>query len=212
MALSKEFFSKDYYFGRKSSNYFDYNDWDSDLFWGSVIKIIKKYKISGRMLDIGCALGFLVKRMVPFFEEVHGVDISEFAIKRARKEAKSAKFELVDINKEELNYSDNYFDLITALDVLEHTDSIEESLKKIIPKLKDNGYLLISVPIKDTWLGRIFNYFDRDKSHVSVPTRKELFQIISNTGLEIIQKHYFTYMKFFKLRGIPVIIEILLKK
>ncbi len=212
MKLTKDYFSKDYFFGKKLSNYFNYNSWDNDRYWNSVIDIIKKYKINGRMLDVGCALGLLLKRTKKYFNEIHGLDISEFAINEAKRNVPGAILKITDINNDELSYPDKYFDLITALDILEHTESMQDSLRKIISKLKDNGYLIISVPLKDTWAGRIFSLFDIDKSHISIPTKKELLEMIDRLELKIINQSYFLNMIYFKIKGIPVCIELVLKK
>lgn len=212
MKISKDYFSKDYFFGKKLSNYFNYNSWDNDRYWKSIIDIIKRYKIKGRMLDVGCAFGLLLKRTKKYFNEVHGIDISEFAISEAKRNVPDATLKIININNEELPYPDKYFDLITALDVLEHTESIQNSLKKIASKLKDNGYLIISLPLRDTWAGRISSLFDIDKSHISIATKKELFEIFDRLGLKIIDRGYFLNMIYFKIKGMPVCIELVLRK
>ncbi|MFW5803862.1 MAG: class I SAM-dependent methyltransferase [bacterium] len=210
--FSQEFFSKDYFFGKKKSNYHKYSQWDNNRYWKSIVEVVKKYKISGNALDVGCAFGFLLKRLNPYFDEIHGIDISDFALVQAKKEIPTAKLKKVDINNQDIPYPDGHFELITALDVLEHTKSIEQSLRKIKAKLKDNGYLVISVPLKDTWAGKIFHIFDKDSSHVSVPTKKELFEVIEKNDLKILEKNYFLNMIFFKFKSISVNIEIVLQK
>jgi SAM-dependent methyltransferase len=212
MRNAKKTFDRDYFYGRKISNYFNYDYWDNDWYWRSVIKNIKKYKIKGEVLEIGCAFGFLLERISSFFEEIYGFDVSEFAVGKAKKNIPKAKLSVGDINQDDFPYKDRKFDLVLALDVLEHTDSIENSLKKIARILKDGGYLIISVPIKDSFFGKLFNIFDRDVSHISVPDRKELFEVINKYDLTIVKKRYFFNMIFFKLPGIPVDIELLLKK
>ncbi|MBI4837456.1 MAG: class I SAM-dependent methyltransferase [Candidatus Portnoybacteria bacterium] len=212
MELSKDYFQKDYYFGKKLSNYFNYNLWDNDRYWKSAIDTIKKYKISGRALDVGCAFGFFLKRIEKYFNEIHGIDISDYAIARTKEVAPFAKLQIVDISNDELKFPDKYFDLITAFDVLEHTRSIESSLGKLAAKLKDDGYLIISVPLRDTWAGRIFRWFDIDKSHISVPTQEELFGMIDRAGLKVIDGFYFLNIPYFKVRLILVSIEIVLRK
>lgn len=212
MNSSEESFPKDYFFGIKHSNYFNYNWWNNDGYWKSVIETVKKYKINGRALDVGCAFGFLLKRLKPYFNEIHGIDVSTFAIQRAQKEASSAILKKIDINNQELPYPDGYFNLITAFDVLEHTESIEKSLKKIVKKLNKNGYLIISLPIRDTWAGKIFHIFDKDTTHINVPSRKKLFDAVEKVGLKIIERDYSLNMIFFKPKGIPVIIDLVLKK
>lgn len=212
MNFSQNFFSKDYFFGRKNSNYLNYNHYDNDRFWKSIILKIKKYKISGNILDIGCAFGFLLKRLPGNFDELHGIDISKYAVERAKKEIPSAKIQRVNINTDGLPYPDEYFDLVTALDVLEHTESIEKNLNKIVNKIKKGGYLIITVPVNDSWAGKIFRFFDKDTSHISVLSRKEIFKMLENSNLKILEKNYFLNSIFFKIKHIPVDIELLLQK
>lgn len=210
--FSPEFFSKDYFFGGKNSNYLNYNQWDNDRHWRPMIKQIEKLKVGGKILDVGCAFGFFLKRLQPYFNELHGIDISDFAIQRAKKEVPSAQYRQINLNNQELPYFDEYFDLITAFDVLEHTNSIEKSLQKITKKLKKDGYLIISLPLKDTWAGKIFRSSDKDKSHVSVPKKKDLLNVVEKSGLKILEKNYFLNVMFFKLRRIPRSIELILQK
>lgn len=209
---SQDFFSKDYFFGKKHSSYFNYSRWDNDRYWKSIIKVAKEYKINGRALDVGCAFGFLLKRLNPYFDEVYGIDISDFALQQAKKQVPQAKLKKINLNTQEIPYPDGYFDLITALDVLEHTESIEKSLHKIKLKLSNNGYLILSVPLKDTWAGKISHLFDKDSSHVSVPAKNELFEILEKVGLKILKKNIFLSILFFKFKGIPATIEIVLQK
>ncbi|MFZ2193174.1 MAG: class I SAM-dependent methyltransferase [Candidatus Moraniibacteriota bacterium] len=190
----------------------NYNHYDNDRFWKSIILKIKKYKISGNILDIGCAFGFLLKRLPGNFDELHGIDISKYAVERAKKEIPSAKIQRVNINTDGLPYPDEYFDLVTALDVLEHTESIEKNLNKIVNKIKKGGYLIITVPVNDSWAGKIFRFFDKDTSHISVLSRKEIFKMLENSNLKILEKNYFLNSIFFKIKHIPVDIELLLQK
>lgn len=209
--FSSDFFSKDYFFWRKNSNYSNYNLWDNDRYWKHTINMIKKYNIKWKALDIGCAFGFLVKRFEPYFEEVCGIDISSYAIQIAKNNTNSNFFQL-DINMQDIPYPSWYFDLITVFDVLEHTCSIDKTLEKIIEKLNKDWYMVISLPIRDTWAWRIFNFFDKDLSHVNIPSKEELFDIIKKNNLRIVEKKYFLNLWFMKLRWIPVDIEIVLKK
>ncbi|MCK4798533.1 MAG: class I SAM-dependent methyltransferase [Spirochaetes bacterium] len=210
--INKKYFSKDYFFKGKNSNYTNYNLYDNAGFWKSLIQFIEKYKMSGKVLDIGCAFGFFLKRLNTFFDGLYGVDISEFAVQNAKEQLPNADFRVVDLNTDDLPYPNDYFDLITALDVLEHTNSISESLSKILPKLKKDGFLIISIPLNDTWAGRIFQIFDRDESHISIPSRKKLFKIIDDLGLKTIESFYFFNFIKFKLKCFPTTIEMVLQK
>jgi SAM-dependent methyltransferase len=206
------FYNEKYFFGKERSNYDDYRKWDNDKFWRSTIDDIRKYRMSGNALEIGCAFGYLLKRIAPYFREIHGVDISGYALKYAKKEVPGAILHKIDIQGGVLPYEDSYFDLIIAYDVLEHTDSIENSLHKIVPKLKKNGYLMLSLPVKDTWAGKIFNKLDKDPTHQSILESAEILRIIEGAELKTIKKNYFFNIGYMKVRGIPVDIELLLKR
>lgn len=206
------FYNERYFFGKDRSNYDDYRKWDNDKFWRSTIDDIKEYQISGNALEIGCAFGYLLKRIDPYFREIHGADISGYALKNAKNEAPRAILRKLDIEKDVLPYEDGYFDLIIAYDVLEHTKSVESSLHKIVPKLKKNGYLMLSLPVKDTWAGKIFNKLDKDPTHQSILKSSEILRIIESVKLKTIKKSYFFNVGYMKIRRIPVDIELLLRK
>ncbi|HOY56148.1 MAG TPA: class I SAM-dependent methyltransferase [bacterium] len=205
-------FTKDYFFGKKLSNYKNYNLWDNSYYWKDVIKYVKKNNLSGKILDVGCAFGFMLKRIKPYFNQVYGIDISEFAIDQARKNTPTGIFNVINLNKEELPFPDNFFDFVTAFDVLEHTDDVKKSLNKITSKIKNGGQLMFSMPLKNTWAGKIFSWFDKDVTHVSILEENDLLKIVKECDLKIIKKGYYFNALYFKIRGIPVDIEIVCEK
>lgn len=224
--LSKNFFSEDYFgdkslikyiknyiSGNKKSNYFNYESLaDNKKFWNSIIKIIKKYKIKGNFLDAACAFGYLLKYASPYFNKTYGFDISEFAIEQAKKNAPTATLSIADINSENLPFEEQ-FDLITALEVLEHTESVGRSLKKMAVKLKDDGFMIVSLPMRGTFWGKVFQLLDIDKSHISVPrTEKQIIDIVDEAGLRIIEKNYLMSTPLGDIKGIAVSMQLVLQK
>lgn len=107
-------------------------------------EVLKKWinpKIKNRLIiDFGCGTGgnfeFLEK-----FGEVIGVDNSKIALSFCPKKNLTQLF-----NGSHLPFSDNFADLITALDVLEHIDNDVSILKEHRRVLKNNGKILITVP------------------------------------------------------------------
>lgn len=208
----KEIFSEDYFYGRINSNYYDYDIYDRDQRWAFILRRIKTMNCRGKILDIGCAFGFFLKRTVPMFDGIHGIDISEFAIKKAKQQIPSAELLVLDIEVDSMPYPDNYFDVITAFDVLEHTQSVDNSVNRIVPKLKEEGYLIVSLPLKDIWGAKVFSFFDRDITHFSVPTKREMFNIIEKNNLQVIEQHFFFSGLSYRIPFLPFGIELYLQK
>lgn len=207
----KEKFGRDYFYGRKESNYYNYNRMDSSKMFKSITSFIKDNGIGGSFLDVGCAFGLLLGEVYPLFDELYGCDISKFAIEKARQKNPKAHLKIVDIQKK-LPYDDESFDFITALDVLEHTADFEKIFKNIAEKLKMGGYLIVSTPIR-AWPRRVFDYLDKDKTHISILREDEIIQIINDSGLSVINKKRFAAVPFFyRIPYIPAEIELYLRR
>lgn len=184
---------------------------DSSKMFKSVTSFIKDNGISGSFLDVGCAFGLLLREVSPFFDKLYGCDISRFAIEKARQKNPKAHLKIVDIQKK-LPYGDESFDCITALDVLEHTADFEKIFKNIAEKLKMGGYLIVSTPIR-TWPRRIFDFLDKDKTHVSILKEDEIIQIINDSELSVVNKKHFAAVPFFyRIPYIPAEMELCLRR
>lgn len=206
-----ERFGKNYFFGKKGSNYSNYEKLNHSERFKSLISFIEHHEIKGRFLDVGCALGFLIKEASPYFDELYGFDISRFAIERARQENPMADIRIIDLNKP-LPYPDESFDCITALDVLEHTRHIEKNFEKIVKKLKKGGYLIVSMPI-DSWPRKLFGFLDKDKTHISILRENKLLQIVEKNRLSILRKtRYCPAPVFLRIPYIPAEVELFLRK
>jgi len=94
-------------------------------------------------LDIGCATGNLVQRLLELGVDAYGVDISAYAISRS---PVKDRLKQVDIVSERLPFESNYFDLITMLEVIEHISNEENILKEMRRVLKEDGIIYITTP------------------------------------------------------------------
>jgi 2-polyprenyl-3-methyl-5-hydroxy-6-metoxy-1,4-benzoquinol methylase len=108
---------------------------------------IKKY-INGkvRILDEGCGFGYFLKLCDKTGWETYGIDISSYAINKAKENTK-AQLYLHDIQDfGESVFKDDYFDLITMFDVIEHLAYPFNALIKTHKILKKHGKLVITTP------------------------------------------------------------------
>ena len=87
---------------------------------------IEKFKIKGRILDIGCSAGFFLKVARDLGWETYGLEISEdtAAIARERYGLKVTVGEL-----QEATFESKYFDVVTLWDVVEHVQDPEQLVR-----------------------------------------------------------------------------------
>ena len=107
--------------------------------------IAKKHlKPDDKLLDVGCGSGSLLKK----FDNVNrfGIDISAKYLEHLSGENITLCLSLI----EDMPFKDNYFDMITCTDVLEHVLDLNGSLSNIARVLKPGGMLLIRCPIEKT--------------------------------------------------------------
>ena len=95
-----------------------------------------------RILDVGCGTGANLE-MLAGFGDAEGVDISEDALRFCRGRG------LTRVSHgaaESLPHADSQFDLVTALDVVEHLDDDRAGLSEMRRVLKPGGRALLFVP------------------------------------------------------------------
>lgn len=115
--------------------------------WTPVAKaMIDHYQIKpgDKILDVGCGKGFLlyeITLLVPRVE-VHGLDISSYAVEHCKEEIKKC-IQLGNANS--LPYADNEFDLVYSLNTLHnlHNYDLDRALREIERVGKNNKYICV---------------------------------------------------------------------
>ena len=103
----------------------------------------KSAAVSRRIiLDIGCGTGATMDHLKRY-GEVQGIDLSELPLRFSRKRGHSR---VMLASATELPFADNSFDLLTALDVIEHLDDDVRGLGEIRRVLKPGAPAVIFVP------------------------------------------------------------------
>ena len=131
---------------------------------------------SGRWLDAGCAKGFLLKIASQHGWKPYGFDVSAYAIREARKNCPKANLFVLNA-EDKLPFGDGFFEVITALELIEHLKAPENFLKEAYRMLKPNGLLSITTPnIASLFNSRVVRRFYKslgyttpfdDETHVS---------------------------------------------
>src|SRR3989344_280903 len=95
-----------------------------------------------KILDLGCGTGAVMKFLDSKDYKVCGVDTNDAALDYCSEK----RLEVKKGEAENINFDDNAFDIVLALDLLEHLDSPEKSIREINRILKKDGLLIATVP------------------------------------------------------------------
>jgi len=153
----------------------------------ATIRSLKKLRKKGRLLDIGCAAGFLLDEARKDGWEVHGIELSKWAVDFAKK-----KFGISTIFNGVLKnagYPDNYFDAVVMKDSIEHLTDPKGTLIEIRRILKSDGILCINTPDIDSLVSRILKarWWGIKQSHLYYFTRKTLKKMLEVSGFVAIK-------------------------
>ena len=129
------------------------------------------------ILDVGCGTGANLK-MLNDFGTTEGVDISEQALEFCRERGLN---QVRQGAVESLPYPDESFDLVTALDVLEHLDDDAAGLKEIYRVLRPHGYALFFVPA----FMFLWGVQDDVSNHRRRYSKQQFRQTVTASGLHI---------------------------
>jgi SAM-dependent methyltransferase len=95
-----------------------------------------------QILDVGCGTG-LNMEYLDRYGDVTGVDLSPVSLSFCRERGRE-KVVLAPV--ENLPFEDDFFDLVTALDVMEHLDDDDAGFREIYRVLKPGGRAVVLVP------------------------------------------------------------------
>lgn len=144
-------FGRDFFDGDKKYGYGGH--YYNEKYWLRVVEdIISFYKLdnNSKILDIGCAKGFMLyefKKILPN-ASLRGIDISEYAIKNCKEEVKNC---LQVGNAKKLNFADNTFDLVIAINTIHNLEEKEcgDALKEIQRVSKKHSYIVLDAYSND---------------------------------------------------------------
>jgi 2-polyprenyl-3-methyl-5-hydroxy-6-metoxy-1,4-benzoquinol methylase len=147
------------------------------------------------ILDVGCGEGALASRLkASGAARVAGIELDEAAARIA-----SQRLDVLvkgDISTVALPFERGEFDYMIFADVLEHLPDPDKILERMLPLLKNDGRVIVSVPnmrflpvlarlVIDRWA-----YTDagvRDRTHLRIFTRRSFERMLAERGLVVEQ-------------------------
>lgn len=156
------------------------------IFW-----LIQKYDISktAKIFDFGCGSGYLAGELQKMGYNASGSDTSREAIEFGRQQG----IKNIEAVQPDEMPQDGGFDVILALDVIEHIKDDVWAIKGLEKALKPGGVLIITVPAYQ-WM---WGVQDEVAHHFRRYTMSGLADVVKRSGgLRIVQKTYFNTFLF----------------
>jgi SAM-dependent methyltransferase len=145
---------------------------------------------TGRLLDMGCASGFLLDEAQTAGWEVAGVEWSE----HARASAPVAVRTKIAGTLADLRLADASLDCVTAWDYLEHSRHPRAELESWVKLLRPGGWLSVIIPDAGSWLARLlgpaWEEFKKPQEHLYFFTGSQLTRLLGTLGLRTRRSRY----------------------
>ena len=148
----------------------------------SVLKRNLDLKEGLQILDVGCGGGATMGSLRRY-GNVRGIDTSEEAVEYNRERGREVSLAAV----ESIPFADNSFDLVLALDVIEHVPDDLQALRELFRTLRSGGSLLVTVPA----LRILWSAHDVSHGHYRRYTLGELRGRLETAGFEVVTATYF---------------------
>jgi len=101
-------------------------------------------------LDVGCGAGLLAEPLARLGAKVTAIDPAAELIEAAREHAAGQGID-IDYRVSAIEKLDGTFDLITSMEVIEHTADPQQFLNDLAKRLAPNGLLMLSTPNATAW-------------------------------------------------------------
>lgn len=216
LAINKDYntFKKTY-----SSEYPEIKSENTNSFWNKKFKIpidfseldeMTREKINTiisflpdrgiRILDLGIGQGYLEQRLQEMDRDCspYGIDISDKAISRAKRKF-NGEFKTGDILKIKDYYKDRYFDVIVAIELVEHIPpkKIFSFYKDVSSLLKLNGIFIVSTPLNE----HLEKMKENPSSHVREYTEPILRAELEISGFRVVEKRlFFAFRNLYRIK------------
>ncbi len=151
--------------------------------------LVYQYQRYGRLLDVGCATGTFLQAMDRFGEwELYGVEPMTNVASRITRNTPHIK--VFQGTLLESGLPENFFNVVTWWDVLEHTPNPTACLRETFRVLQPGGWVFIQTPDPNSWEVRLFDSFwigyDAPR-HLHLFPRSVLVRRLEEIGFKIVR-------------------------
>ena len=114
-----------------------------------VARVKNRFVQTGRWLDVGCSAGFVVAAAEQAGFEAYGVELETAAVNYANGKLGLSKVSAGTLVEQQ--YPDEYFDVISMYDVIEHVPDLNSIVAELRRLIKPSGVIEIRTPDVGHW-------------------------------------------------------------
>ena len=164
----------------------------------SILKQLERLKKHGRILDVGCAAGFLLDEARKRGWETFGVEICKWAADYAH-----SQLGLTGVSQailKDAKYPPNYFDVVVLVDAIEHLTDPKGTLTEIRRILKSDGIICVNTPDISSLISKILRarWWGVKQAHLYYFTRRSLSNMLTEAGF--VPVRFRTHARSFSLK------------
>ncbi len=180
-----------------SSSYYDFDRWREEGKGMAFSRHLKKWKPTGKFVDVGCATGFFINGIKKHSNwEVYGTDFGKSAVGFARN---TLGLNVFEGDLKDAKFPDAYFDYVHVNNVLEHVldpISLLEESRRII---KPDGIFYLSVPNGFNDSLDLIDFYTKEKKparskngHIFFFPAQTLLRMFEQIGFKVQTQHTYS--------------------
>lgn len=169
-ALRISYFLKTGYYSRGERVNPDFPDDNFENHF-KVYRFIQQFAVRKDVIDVGCGTGYGTAHLAEVAKSIVGIDISESALRCARKRYPRVQFVWMDA--QHLEFPDNSFDLIISTENFEHLPDQKGHVGELARVLRPDGLCFVATPNPEMFTDTHNRYHTKENSFDEL---MELFQ------------------------------------
>lgn len=173
------------------------------VIYKNVINLLRKHNLQrGLLLDYGAGQGEFLKLLKNHSNfKLHGIDLMKSNIE-------GIKWLVHDLNQPICLESEKY-DIITAIEVIEHLENPRQTVRDLYKILKPGGRIILTTPNNESWRS-VISYIIRGHfvaftessypAHITALNRVDIYRVLIEAGFKDI---HFSYTNTGMVPSIP---------
>ena len=154
------------------------------------VDLLAGHRTPGRLLDLGCGVGYFVEAAQNAGWDAEGLDLNEGVVERARSRGLSVREGWI----EEMTLEQDAYDAVTMWDALEHLRDPRATIETAVSVLRPGGTLALSTPNIDGLyprlsypLGRLTGYWTHPEppAHLVQFSEATVVRLLEDAGLHV---------------------------